>query len=57
MNTQINSKKYIITLDQGTTSSRTIIFDSEGNIVCAFSKEFTQIYPQPGWVGHDPMDI
>jgi len=50
-------EKYIIALDQGTTSSRAIIFDSKAEIVCSFSKEFRQIYPKPGWVEHDPMDI
>ncbi|SET02619.1 glycerol kinase GlpK [Anaerobranca gottschalkii] len=50
-------KKYILSLDQGTTSSRAIIFDHDGNIVAASQKEFTQIYPKPGWVEHDPMEI
>lgn len=50
-------KKYIISLDQGTTSSRAIIFDREQNIVAIAQKEFKQIYPQPGWVEHDPMEI
>ncbi len=49
--------KYVIALDQGTTSSRCIIFDNEQNILCARQKEFTQYYPQPGWVEHDPMEI
>lgn len=49
--------KYIISLDQGTTSSRCILFDQQGNICSAAQKEFTQIYPQPGWVEHDPMEI
>ena len=43
--------------DQGTTSSRCILFDKGGNIKSAAQKEFTQIYPQPGWVEHDPMEI
>jgi len=42
--------KYIIALDQGTTSSRAIVFDEEQNIVSSAQKEFTQIYPQPGYV-------
>ena len=44
-------------LDQGTTSSRTIIFDKTGNIVSKAQKEFQQIYPKPGYVEHDPMEI
>ena len=48
---------YIIALDQGTTSSRSIIFDSKGNIVSLAQSPFTQIYPKPGWVEHDPMEI
>ena len=50
-------KKYILALDQGTTSSRAIIFDKEGNAVKTAQKEFTQIYPRPGWVEHDPVEI
>ena len=50
-------KKYIIALDQGTTSSRCILFDREQNIVEMAQKEFTQHYPHPGWVEHDPMEI
>lgn len=50
-------KKYIMALDQGTTSSRCILFDREGNICSMSQKEFTQIYPQPGWVEHNPMEI
>ncbi len=51
------SKKYIMALDQGTTSSRSILFDKSGNIVATAQKEFTQIYPHPGWVEHNPMEI
>jgi len=51
------SKKYIIALDQGTTSSRAILFDSGCNKVYSSQKEFKQIYPKPGWVEHDPWDI
>lgn len=50
-------KKYIMALDQGTTSSRCIIFDRNGNICSIAQKEFRQIYPFPGWVEHDPMEI
>ncbi len=50
-------KKYILALDQGTTSSRAIIFDQATNIVAVAQKEFTQIFPQSGWVEHDPMEI
>lgn len=49
--------KYILSLDQGTTSSRAIIFNHEGEIVAIAQKEFTQIYPNAGWVEHDPMEI
>lgn len=48
---------YILALDQGTTSSRAIIFDQQGSIVSLAQKEFQQIFPQPGWVEHNPMDI
>ena len=50
-------KKYVMALDQGTTSSRCILFDRQGNIVSMAQKEFTQVYPKPGWVEHDPMEI
>jgi glycerol kinase len=50
-------KKYILALDQGTTSSRAILFDQTGQIKSIAQKEFTQIFPQPGWVEHDPMEI
>ncbi len=49
--------KYILALDQGTTSSRAIAFDEGGSPVCSHQVEFPQIYPQPGWVEHDPMQI
>ena len=49
--------KYIVALDQGTTSSRAIVFDHEQRIVAVGQKEFQQFYPQPGWVEHDPMEI
>lgn len=48
---------YLLALDQGTTSSRAILFDSEQNIVGSAQKEFTQHYPHEGWVEHDPMEI
>ncbi|GCD09906.1 glycerol kinase GlpK [Clostridium tagluense] len=49
--------KYVMALDQGTTSSRCILFDKKGLIVTSAQKEFTQIYPKAGWVEHDPMEI
>ena len=49
--------KYILALDQGTTSSRAIVFDKKGNIKGIAQQEFPQIYPKNGWVEHDPMDI
>ena len=50
-------KKYILALDQGTTSSRAILFDKNANIVAVSQKEFTQIYPKSGWVEHDAIEI
>ncbi len=52
-----NMGKYIMALDQGTTSSRCIIYDKRGNIISLAQKEFTQIYPKAGWVEHDAMEI
>ncbi len=49
--------QYILALDQGTTSSRAMLFDRKGNIVSVAQKEFRQIYPQPGWVEHNPQEI
>ena len=49
--------KYVIALDQGTTSSRCILFDKEQHMIQVAQKEYTQFYPQPGWVEHDPMEI
>nr|WP_321229530.1 glycerol kinase GlpK [uncultured Psychroserpens sp.] len=49
--------KYILSLDQGTTSSRAIVFDEKGNIISMAQKEFTQHFPKPGWVEHDPLEI
>lgn len=51
------TKKYVLALDQGTTSSRAIIFDSNSNIVSVAQKEFTQIFPKPGWVEHNADEI
>src|SRR5260370_4316084 len=48
---------YILALDQGTTSSRAILLDQDGAMAAVAQKEFTQFYPQPGWVEHDPMEI
>src|ERR1700712_2354056 len=50
-------EKYILSFDQGTTSSRAIVFNKAGNIVSIAQKEFKQIYPQPGWVEHNPVEI
>lgn len=50
-------KKYILALDQGTTSSRAVVFDKKGDIVSVAQREFTQYFPQPGWVEHDPLEI
>ncbi|MFT3663583.1 glycerol kinase GlpK [Piscinibacter sp.] len=49
--------KFILALDQGTSSSRSIVFDAQGRIVALAQREFRQIYPQPGWVEHDPKEI
>ena len=49
--------KHLLALDQGTSSSRSIVFDERGHIVAMAQKEFRQIYPQPGWVEHDPREI
>ncbi|MEE3376747.1 MAG: glycerol kinase GlpK, partial [Candidatus Cryptobacteroides sp.] len=51
------SNKYILALDQGTSSSRAIVFDHEGNCCSVAQMEFTQYFPQPGWVEHNPMEI
>ena len=50
-------KKYILSLDQGTTSSRAVLFDSKGSVCGMGQQEFTQIYPEPGYVEHDPVEI
>ncbi len=49
--------KYIIALDQGTTSSRAVLFDGDGKVCAIRNREFPQIYPRPGWVEHDPIDL
>ena len=49
--------QYIMSLDQGTTSSRCILFDKAGNICASVQKEFRQIFPQAGWVEHDAEEI
>ncbi|MGD9759119.1 MAG: FGGY family carbohydrate kinase, partial [Comamonas sp.] len=48
---------YLLALDQGTSSSRSIVFDTQGRIVASAQLELPQIYPQPGWVEHDPREI
>ncbi|MDC5803880.1 glycerol kinase GlpK [Vibrio europaeus] len=53
----MTEQKYIVALDQGTTSSRAVILDHDANIVSLSQREFTQIYPQSGWVEHDPLEI
>ena len=50
-------EQYILALDAGTTSNRCILFDSKGQMRGVTQREFTQIYPKPGWVEHDPMEI
>src|SRR6266566_4438588 len=50
-------QSYILALDQGTTSSRSIVFDHAGGVMGHKNREYRQIYPQPGWVEHDPEDI
>ena len=57
MTKESGKKKYILALDQGTTSSRCILFDHEQNMVQVAQREFPQAYPRPGWVEHDPMEI
>ncbi|MGI9942353.1 glycerol kinase GlpK [Vibrio alginolyticus] len=53
----MTEQKYIVALDQGTTSSRAVILDHDANIVSVAQREFTQIYPEAGWVEHDPMEV
>ena len=49
--------KYILALDQGTTQSRALVIDYSGKVISVAQKEFTQIFPQPGWVEHDANEI
>src|SRR5215216_3366283 len=49
--------QFVLAFDQGTTSSRAIVFDKKGSVVSLAQKEFTQFYPRPGWVEHDPNEI
>src|SRR5689334_20512463 len=49
--------KYVLALDQGTTSSRAIVFDRAGQVVALAQREFAQVFPQPGWVEHDAREI
>ena len=51
------SQSYVLAIDQGTTSSRALLFDHAGNIAASAQREFTQKFPQPGWVEHDPVEI
>ncbi len=53
----MSEKRYIVALDQGTTSSRAVVFTFDGHFVASAAREFPQHYPQPGWVEHDPADI
>ena len=49
--------KYVLAIDQGTTSTRCMIFDQAGNVFAVDQKEHEQIFPKPGWVEHDPLEI
>jgi len=53
----MSTQKYVLAFDQGTTSSRAVVIDHSGSIVAVAQREFQQIYPKPGWVEHDPMEI
>ena len=53
----MTARKFLLALDQGTSSSRSIVFDARGQIVAMAQREFRQIYPQPGWVEHDPAEL
>ena len=50
-------RNFLLALDQGTSSSRSIVFDPEGRVVGMAQREFRQLYPEPGWVEHDPIEI
>ncbi len=54
---EVKKRRYVVALDQGTTSSRCVIFDNNSNVVQVAQQEYKQIYPKPGWVEHDPMEI
>ena len=54
---RIMNRNFLLALDQGTSSSRSIVFDAQGRIVAMAQREIRQIYPQPGWVEHDPREI
>ena len=51
------SGKFLLTIDEGTTSTRTVIYDHQAQVVASAQQEFGQLYPQPGWVEHDPEEI
>ncbi len=53
----MTQKKYVIAIDQGTTSSRAMVFDRQGDVVGSAQREFEQIFPRPGWVEHKPREI
>ena len=53
----MTTPRHLLALDQGTSSSRAIVFDAHGQIVAVAQREFRQIYPQPGWVEHDPREL
>ena len=53
----MNRSRYLLALDQGTSSSRSILFDTRGRVIAQSQREFRQIFPQPGWVEHDPLEI
>ena len=53
----MSHRRFILALDQGTTSSRAIVFDRSGQKLAVAQKEFPQSYPRPGWVEHDPLEI
>ena len=53
----MTTEKFVLAIDQGTTSTRAIIFNHSGEIVSVGQKEFTQIFPNPGWVEHNPLEI
>ena len=53
----LNEQQYVMAIDEGTTSTRAIIFDHDGNKVAMSQQEFPQYFPKPGWVEHDAMEI